>query len=144
MLAKTLLDKHYKSLPDLTFAIADALAAQPGLTLFTGGGIVPAPVAKVARTLDKPGMFAALTEQLGDAGISIDKDNSSIDDFGVIRRTFDVNVYGTLNTVEPLLDRMIARRRGLSARSGSASPAASARFSLATKFQTPKQAPACP
>jgi 5-methyltetrahydropteroyltriglutamate--homocysteine methyltransferase len=28
MLAKTLLDKHYKSLPDLTFAIADALAAQ--------------------------------------------------------------------------------------------------------------------
>lgn len=49
---------------------------------------------------------------LANAGISIDKDNSSIDDFGVIRRTFDVNVYGTLNTVEPLLDRMIARRRG--------------------------------
>ncbi len=49
---------------------------------------------------------------LANAGISIDKDNSSIDDFAVIRRTFDVNVYGTLNTVEPLLDRMIARRRG--------------------------------
>ena len=47
---------------------------------------------------------------LANAGISIDKDNSSIDDFGVIRRTFDVNVYGTLNTVEPLLDRMIAER----------------------------------
>ncbi|MBN9516645.1 MAG: SDR family NAD(P)-dependent oxidoreductase [Alphaproteobacteria bacterium] len=49
---------------------------------------------------------------LANAGISIDKDNSSIDDFAIIRRTFDVNVYGTLNTVEPLLDRMIARRRG--------------------------------
>jgi NADP-dependent 3-hydroxy acid dehydrogenase YdfG len=46
---------------------------------------------------------------LANAGISIDKDNSSIDDFAIIRRTFDVNVYGTLNTVEPLLDRMIAR-----------------------------------
>ncbi len=49
---------------------------------------------------------------LANAGISIDKDNSSIDDFAVIRRTFDVNVYGMLNTVEPLLDRMMARRRG--------------------------------
>ena len=49
---------------------------------------------------------------LANAGISVDKDNSSIDDFAVIRRTFDVNVFGVLNTVEPLLDRMIARRRG--------------------------------
>lgn len=49
---------------------------------------------------------------LANAGISVDKDNSSIDDFAVIRRTFDVNVNGVLNTVEPLLDRMIARRRG--------------------------------
>lgn len=49
---------------------------------------------------------------LANAGISVDKDNSSIDDFAVIRRTFDVNVFGVLNTVEPLLDRMIARGRG--------------------------------
>lgn len=49
---------------------------------------------------------------LANAGISVDKDNSSIDDFAVIRRTFDVNVYGVMNTVEPLLDRMIARGRG--------------------------------
>jgi short-subunit dehydrogenase len=49
---------------------------------------------------------------LANAGISVDKDNSSIDDFAIIRRTFDVNVFGVLNTVEPLLDRMIARRRG--------------------------------
>ena len=49
---------------------------------------------------------------LANAGISVDKDNSSIDDFAIIRRTFDVNVNGVLNTVEPLLDRMIARGNG--------------------------------
>ncbi|TAJ89320.1 SDR family oxidoreductase [Reyranella sp.] len=49
---------------------------------------------------------------LANAGISVDKDNSSIDDFAIIRRTFDVNVNGVLNTVEPLLDRMIARGSG--------------------------------
>jgi short-subunit dehydrogenase len=49
---------------------------------------------------------------VANAGISIDKDNSSLDDFSVIRRTLDVNVGGVLNTVEPLLSRMIARKRG--------------------------------
>lgn len=49
---------------------------------------------------------------IANAGISIDKDNSSLDDFSVIRKTFDVNVGGVLNTVEPLLSRLIARRRG--------------------------------
>ena len=49
---------------------------------------------------------------LANAGISIDKDNSSLDDFSVIRKTFDVNVDGMLNTVEPLLPRLIARKRG--------------------------------
>jgi len=49
---------------------------------------------------------------IANAGISIDKDNSSLDDFSVIRRTLDVNVGGVLNTVEPLLSRMIARKRG--------------------------------
>jgi short-subunit dehydrogenase len=49
---------------------------------------------------------------LANAGISIDKDNSSLDDFATIRRTFDVNVGGVLNTVEPLISRLIARKRG--------------------------------
>jgi short-subunit dehydrogenase len=49
---------------------------------------------------------------IANAGISIDKDNSSLDDFSVIRKTFDVNVGGVLNTVEPLLARMIARKHG--------------------------------
>jgi short-subunit dehydrogenase len=49
---------------------------------------------------------------IANAGVSIDKDNSSLDDFSVIRTTFEVNVDGTLNTVEPLLPRMMARQRG--------------------------------
>lgn len=49
---------------------------------------------------------------LANAGISIDKDNSSLDDFAVIRKTLDVNVGGVLNTVEPLLSRLIARKGG--------------------------------
>jgi short-subunit dehydrogenase len=49
---------------------------------------------------------------IANAGISIDKDNSSLDDFSVIRKTFDVNVGGVLNTVEPLMSRLMARRRG--------------------------------
>ena len=49
---------------------------------------------------------------VANAGISIDKDNSSLDDFSVIRKTLDVNINGVLNTVEPLLPRMIARKRG--------------------------------
>ena len=49
---------------------------------------------------------------LANAGISIDKDNSSLDDFAVIRKTLDVNVGGVLNTVEPLLSRLVARKNG--------------------------------
>ncbi len=49
---------------------------------------------------------------IANAGISIDKDNSSLDDFSIIRKTLDVNVGGVLNTVEPVLSRMIARKRG--------------------------------
>jgi short-subunit dehydrogenase len=49
---------------------------------------------------------------LANAGISIDKDNSSLDDFSIIRQTLDVNVGGVLNTVEPLLARLIARKSG--------------------------------
>lgn len=49
---------------------------------------------------------------IANAGVSIDKDNSSLDDFSVIRKTFDINVGGVLNTVEPLLSRLMARGRG--------------------------------
>ncbi len=49
---------------------------------------------------------------IANAGISIDKDNSSLDDFSIIRKTMDVNIGGVLNTVEPLLSRMTARGRG--------------------------------
>jgi short-subunit dehydrogenase len=49
---------------------------------------------------------------IANAGISIDKDNSSLDDFSRIRTTFDVNVNGVFNTVEPLIGRMTARKQG--------------------------------
>jgi short-subunit dehydrogenase len=49
---------------------------------------------------------------IANAGISIDKDNSSLDDFAIIRRTMAVNVDGVLNTVEPLVGRLMARGRG--------------------------------
>ena len=49
---------------------------------------------------------------IANAGISIDKDNSSIDDFSIIRKTMAVNVDGVFNTVEPLIGRMMGRGRG--------------------------------
>jgi short-subunit dehydrogenase len=49
---------------------------------------------------------------IANAGISIDKDNSSLDDFSIIRKTLDVNVGGVLNTVEPLMTRLMERRKG--------------------------------
>jgi short-subunit dehydrogenase len=49
---------------------------------------------------------------IANAGISIDKDNSSLDDFALIRKTFAVNVDGVFNTVEPLMTRLMARRHG--------------------------------
>jgi short-subunit dehydrogenase len=49
---------------------------------------------------------------IANAGISIDKDNSSLDDFSLMHKTFDVNVGGVFNTVEPLVARMMARRKG--------------------------------
>ena len=49
---------------------------------------------------------------IANAGISIDKDNSSLDDFSIVRKTLEVNVGGVLNTVEPLIGRMTARGRG--------------------------------
>jgi short-subunit dehydrogenase len=49
---------------------------------------------------------------VANAGISVDDGNSSLGDFGRIRETMAVNVDGVLNTVEPLVGRMIERRRG--------------------------------
>ena len=49
---------------------------------------------------------------IANAGISIDKDNSSIDDFSIVRQTMAVNVDGVFNTVEPLIGRMMGRGRG--------------------------------
>jgi len=49
---------------------------------------------------------------LANAGVSIDKDNSSLHDFSIIRKTFEVNVDGVFNTIEPLLGRLRARRHG--------------------------------
>jgi short-subunit dehydrogenase len=49
---------------------------------------------------------------IANAGVSIDQDNSSLHDFSIIRETLDVNLGGVLNTVEPLLARMQARRAG--------------------------------
>ena len=49
---------------------------------------------------------------IANAGISIDKDNSSLDDFSRVRQTMAVNVDGVFNTVEPLVGRMMQRRRG--------------------------------
>jgi short-subunit dehydrogenase len=49
---------------------------------------------------------------IANAGISIDKDNSSLDDFTRIRQTMAVNLDGVLNTVEPLVGRMMARGHG--------------------------------
>ena len=49
---------------------------------------------------------------IANAGVSIDKDNSSLDDFSIVRKTFAVNVDGVFNTVEPLVGRMMARGHG--------------------------------
>jgi short-subunit dehydrogenase len=49
---------------------------------------------------------------IANAGISIDKDNSSLDDFSRVRQTMAVNVDGVFNTVEPLIGRMMERGRG--------------------------------
>jgi short-subunit dehydrogenase len=49
---------------------------------------------------------------IANAGVSIDNGLSSLDDFSRIRGTMAVNVDGVFNTVEPLIGRMMARKRG--------------------------------
>jgi short-subunit dehydrogenase len=78
-------------------------------------------VASAVDVVDREGLAHWLTSfddihpvdlLIANAGVSIDKDNSSLHDFSIIRKTFDVNLGGVLNTVEPLLGRMQARRGG--------------------------------
>ncbi|SJZ41935.1 Short-chain dehydrogenase [Enhydrobacter aerosaccus] len=49
---------------------------------------------------------------IANAGVSIDKDNSSLDDFSTVRNTMAVNIDGVFNTVEPLIGRLMGRKRG--------------------------------
>jgi short-subunit dehydrogenase len=49
---------------------------------------------------------------IANAGIAIDNGISSLDEFDRIRRTMAVNIDGVFNTVEPLVGRMMERRRG--------------------------------
>jgi len=49
---------------------------------------------------------------VANAAISFDQDNRALESFDVIRRTMAVNVDGVLNTVEPLIGHMAARRAG--------------------------------
>ena len=49
---------------------------------------------------------------IANAGVSIDNDKSSLDEFSRIRKTFAINVDGVFNTVEPLIGRLMERRQG--------------------------------
>ncbi len=49
---------------------------------------------------------------IANAGVSIDNDKSSLDEFSRIRQTFAINVDGVFNTVEPLVGRLMERRQG--------------------------------
>jgi len=49
---------------------------------------------------------------LANAGVSIDQQRSSLGDFSLIRKTMAVNFDGVLNTIEPLLDRLVSRKQG--------------------------------
>ena len=82
------------------------------------GAIVDAGQVDVA---DREAMAAWLTKfddahpvdlLIANAGVSIDQDNSSLHDFSIIRKTFAINIDGVFNTVEPLVGRLIERRRG--------------------------------
>jgi short-subunit dehydrogenase len=49
---------------------------------------------------------------VANAGISLDQNNLGIEPFDSAHRTMAVNFTGVLNTVEPLIDRLMARRQG--------------------------------
>ena len=97
-------------MPAASQAVAAACRAK-GATV-DAGAIDVVDRAALAAWLTRSTMPIRSTCVIANAGISIDKDNSSLDDFSVVRKTLDVNVGGVLNTVEPLVGRMMARRRG--------------------------------
>lgn len=49
---------------------------------------------------------------IDNAGILIDSDNADLGDFSIAHRTMAVNVGGVSNTVEPLIERFMARGHG--------------------------------
>jgi short-subunit dehydrogenase len=49
---------------------------------------------------------------VANAGVSIDNDKSSLDEFSRLRETMAINVDGVFNTVEPLVGRMMERGHG--------------------------------
>jgi short-subunit dehydrogenase len=91
-------------------AVADACRAK-GATVDAGQIDVVAKAA-LADWLTRFDAAHPVDLLIANAGISIDKDNSSIDDFSRLRTTFAVNVDGVFNTVEPLVGRMMERGRG--------------------------------
>src|SRR5438445_7125707 len=91
-------------------AVADACRAK-GATVDAGQ----------VDVVDREGLATWLTKfddahqvdlVIANAGVSIDKDNSSLDEFTIVRKTFAINVDGVFNTIEPLVGRMMERRRG--------------------------------
>jgi short-subunit dehydrogenase len=72
-------------------------------------------------TTDRAGLAAWLTDfddahpvdlLIANAGISVDQNRTSLEDFAVVRKTMAVNFDGVVNTVEPLVARMAGRRQG--------------------------------
>jgi len=77
--------------------------------------------ADTVDSTDRPAMAGWLTAfddahpvdlLVANAGISIDQNNPDLESFEKARRTMAVNVEGVLNTVEPLVGRLAARRAG--------------------------------
>lgn len=68
--------------------------------------------AQIARWLTEFDDAHPVDLLVANAGISIDKNNRSLEDFDIVRRTMAVNFDGVVNTVEPLIARMSLRRQG--------------------------------
>ncbi|HYD08406.1 MAG TPA: SDR family NAD(P)-dependent oxidoreductase [Reyranella sp.] len=129
---------HHIVITGASSGIGEALAldyAAPGIALGLTGRddarlakVVQACRAKgatvVAGTIDvtdRSAMSAWLTAfddahpvdlLVANAGISIDQEDPNFEPFDRVRATFAVNIDGVLNTVEPLVGRLIARRSG--------------------------------
>ena len=77
--------------------------------------------AEILDSTDRVGMERWLKEfddlhpvdlLIANAGISIDQNNPALEAFHTVRRTMAVNFDGVLNTLEPLVGRMMDRRSG--------------------------------